>query len=311
MKKTVTLLWLLFVCFMAYSTPPEKNDNKKTIKNSALLPYSTLDLDDDFIYPAWGFYFDVSPGISNISNNNLPSVMNAKSGLGYALNVGYFHSVSPWIKLKTGVGITSYKKTLTANGEAPQQTFQDIDDDTYTETLTLNDVEKTSNPMYLSVPLIFEFGNPNIDKPGFYADLGLKYSFLINENYSYSGTYSTKGTYEQWNVTLENVPELGFYDNQNQEASAEFKKNNFSIVAGAGVFIPVSSVIIFKGGLVTNWGLTDIGNNKAENTNPNVIGDEIYSFRARYIDNSLAVTRGSRTFHLGIEFGLYISHRLK
>ncbi len=159
--------------------------------------------------------------------------------------------------------------------------------------------------------MIFEFGNPNIEKIGFYADLGLKYSYLLNESYSSSGTYSTTGTYEQYNVTLKNIPELGFYNDKNPENYANLKKSNFSLVAGAGVFVPLSSTIIFKGGLVTNIGLADIGNNIPANPNSNVINDNIYSYRSRYIDNTLAVVEGSRTFHFGIEFGIYISHRLK
>ncbi len=311
MKKTVTLVWLLFIYLIAYPNTHKKTEKEKPVENFSSLP-SKLKLNDDFIYPAWGFYVEVSPGISNIKNSNLSSgLWDSKSGLGYILNVGYFHSLSPWIKLKGGVGISGLNSTLKANGEAPQQTLTDIDNDSYTETLTLTNVEKKTNPMYVSVPFIFEFGNPNIDKPGFYADLGLKYSFLINDDYSASGTYSTKGTYEQWGVTLENIPELGFYDGKDMESNASLKKSNFAVVAGAGIFVPVSSTIILKGGIVTNIGLNDIGNSTPANNNPDAIKDETYSYRARYIDNSVAVTKGSKTFHLGVEFGLYISHRLK
>ena len=311
MKKTVTLICLLFIYIIAYPDIPEKTEKEIPIEVLSYLPSSKLNLDDDFIYPAWGFYFDISPGLSNIKNNNLSGLWDSKGGLGYSLNVGYFHSLSPWFKLKTGVGISGFKNTLTANGDALSQSFTDIDNDSYTETLTLTNVKKVTSPMYVSVPLIFEFGNPNIDKIGYYADLGIKYSFLINENYTSSGSYTTKGTYEQWGVTLENVPELGFYNNKGMETNAALKNNNFSVVAGAGIFIPLSSSIIFKGGIVTNIGVSDIGNTTLENNNQGVITDEVYSYRTRYVDNSLAVTKGSKTFHLGIEFGLYISHRLK
>jgi hypothetical protein len=312
MKKAVTLISLLFACLIAYPETPEKWEKEKPIEKFPYLPATKLNLDDNFIYPAWGFYFDVSPGISNIKNDNLSSgLWDSKKGLGYTLNAGYFHSLSPWVKIKAGVGISGYKNTLKANGDAPQQSFTDIDNDTYTETLTLTNVEKESSPMYLSIPLIFEFGNPNIDKTGFYVDIGFKYSFLINENYSSSGSYSTKGTYGQWEVTLENVPELGFYNDKSLESNAAFKNSNYSLIAGAGIFVPVSSAVIFKGGIVTNIGLADIGKNSVTNNNSRVINDEVYSYRARYTDNSMAVTEGSKTFHLGIEFGIYISYRLK
>ncbi|MCG6187528.1 porin family protein [Maribellus maritimus] len=312
MKKTITLIWLLFAYFVAFPITPEKKEKEKPIEISSNLSPGDLSLDNRFIYPAWGFYFEASPGLTNIKNNNLSSeIWDSKKGLGYTFNVGYFQSLGPWFKIKTGIGISSYNNTLNANGDLPTQTLSDIDNDTYTETLTLTNVEKTTNPMYLSVPLIFEFGNPNIERIGFYADLGLKYSFLLNESYTSSGTYSTKGRYEQWEVTLENVPELGFYNNKNLATNAALKNSNISIVAGAGIFVPLSTVVIFKGGVVTNFGVADIGNNKTENTNSNVINNQVHEYRSPYIDNSLAVVKGSRTFHLGLEFGLYISHRLK
>ncbi len=312
LKKTAVSFCLLFTIGWLHAGEPAFPEKENSADNKSFASSSKLNLDDDFIYPAWGFYFDFSPGISNIKNSNLSStVWDSKKGLGFTFNVGYFHSLSAWFKLKSGIGITNYKNTLTADTDLPSQNFKDIDNDSYTEILTLTNIEKKSSPLYISVPLIFEFGNPNIEKIGFYADLGLKYSYLLNESYSSSGTYSTKGTYQQYNVTLENIPELGFYTNKTPEKNAGLKKSNFSLVAGAGVFIPLSSTIIFKGGLVTNIGLADIGNNTPANPNSNVINDNVYSYRSRYIDNTLAVVKGSRTFHFGIEFGVYISHRLK
>lgn len=312
MKKTGIIICLFLLSTVISFGASEKTEKEKPVENLAYLPSSRIDFSSDFIYPLWGFYFEASPGISNINNKNLSSdFWNSKGGLGYTLNVGYFHSLSPWIKLKTGLGISGFKNTLSANGEVPQQSLVDIDNDSYIETLTLENVEKVTNPMYLSIPLIFELGNPNINEIGFYADLGIKYSFLINDDHSTSGVYSTTGTYEQWEITLENIPELGFYNEKSLQMNAALKNSNISVVAGVGVFIPVSTNVIFKGGLVTNIGLSDIGNTTPENGNSDVISDETYAYRAKYIDNSLAVEQGSKTFHVGIQFGLYISHRFK
>ena len=313
MKKTVLLIWLLFTCIITYSNSPEKLGKKPAGEMFSSPSPSNMNFYNDFIYPVRGLYFNVSPGITEIMNSNLASnFWDLNAGFGYNLSVGYFQSLSPWFRIMAGVGFSSIKSKLTVNGDAPvHPVFTDIDNDSYKETLTLTNVEKKANPMYFSVPFIFEFGNPNIDKVGFYTDLGIKYSFLINDSYQSSGTYATKGTYDQYKVTLENVPELGFYSGKELESNASFKKSNISLLAGVGIFIPLSSVVIFKGGLVTNIGLTDIGNGNIKNTNSDVISDEVYSYRAGYIDNSFAVVKGSKTFHLGIEFGVYVSRRLK
>jgi hypothetical protein len=255
---------------------------------------------------------DASVGLSSIKNNNLSSeIWNSNGSLGYNFTTGYFHSLSPWIKIKAGIGISCYTNSLTGNGDIPTQQFKDIDDDIYTEHLALLNVKNTSNLMYLSIPLIIEFGNTNFNKIGFYLDFGIKYSFLVMENNKMNGTYTTKGNYLEWGVTLEDVPELGFYTQKSIEPSVGFQKNNYSILGGAGITIPISGVLIFKVGLAGSLGLNDIGNNPSDKTDENPLTEDTYEFRSRYIDNTLAVSEGSKTRYIGIEFGLYITKLVK
>ncbi len=312
MKNTAVLICLLVAVNLLHAAEPVTIKRQGSADNTFIASASRLNLKSNFIYPAWGFYVDVAPGFSKINNNNLNSdISGFDGGFGYLFTAGYFQSLSPWFKFKTGIGLSGYTSTFLADGTIPSTQFRDVDNDPYLENLTLNNVEQKTSPLYLSVPLILEFGNPNISKIGFYFDLGLKYSYLVNDNLKSSGTYSTSGTYEQWGVTLEDIPELGFYSSKQMESDVSLKKSNYSVIAGAGVYIPVNTVVILKAGITSNWGLADIGGNVPEKPAGSPLSHEVYNYRAQYIDNSFAVAEGSRTRFIGIEFGLYISHLLK
>jgi len=312
MKRVVLTICLLFLILSLIASNSATKTKEKTNDGASLIPAQQLKFNRGHIYPEWGFFIDGSTGISTIQNNNLSSdLWSYKSGLGYAFSVGYFRSISESFLIKSGLGISSYSSTSSGNGEVSMQQLKDIDNDNYTESLTLLNVENNVNLTYLSIPVILEFGNVNVSKLGFYIDFGVKYSFLVNDLYETKGSYTTKGTYDQWNVTLENVPELGFYTGKNVESNAKFKKSNFSLIGGVGISIPLSGEVILKMGVAGNYGLYDIGNNPPKKQEENPLSSNTYDFRSRYIDNSLAAAKGSKTRYLAIEFGLYINKLVK
>lgn len=306
---TVSLLFSILISHAINSDIPKQKGIKASILNgSSFVPSEK----GNSIVPVWGFFIDSSVGMSTIMNSNLSSeVWNSKSNLGYTFNLGYFHSFGSLFRIKTGLGFTSYSSSLTGNGEVLSSQFMDIDNDSYTETLILSDAQKTFNPMYLSLPILFEIGNLSINKTGLYLDLGFKYSFLFNENNKNQGTYTTKGNYDQWGVTIEDVEELGFYLSKDMESNVGFKKNNYSIIANAGVTIPVSGVVILKLGITGSFGLKDIGGKASGSSDISPLTEEAYQFRSQYIDNTFAVKKGSKTAYIGFEIGLYFNKQVK
>lgn len=316
MKKAVITIWLIFIIVIVFAGNPPEGENEKSKSNNSLFSPSNLPSNSNYrknyIYPEWGFFVDASPGISFINNNNLSSeIWKSKGDLGYSFNVGYFHSLNSSFKIKTGLGVSGYKNTLQGNGNIPPQIFTDVDNDPYTENLILTNVENNSSPTYLSIPAIFEYGQTNINKTGFYVNIGFMYSFLFNDSFKPGGSYTTTAYYDQWGLTLENIEELGLYTEKNLESNGTFRKNNLSVLGGVGITVPISSVVIFKAGFVGNLGLTDIGNNQPVQTDSDPLSAEAFEFRSRYVNNSLAVTKGTKTRQIGFEFGLYINKRLK
>ena len=311
MKKIIIAICLIISNIAVLATEPV-TEGKKEEKGIMYTTSSTLAPYRKNIYQEQGFYIDASPGISTIRNSNLSSdVWKSEVQLGYNFNIGYFRSFSPWVKLKIGIGILSYSTNLTGNGEIESPELTDIDNDIYIETLTFSDAKYSINPMYLSVPLTIEFGNPNINKVGYYIDFGIEYSYLISENNKTQGTYTAQGTYPEWGVTLSDVPELGFYSNRSLESSWSVQKSNYAVKSGAGITIPLSGVVIFKLGITGYLGLKDIGKRQVSETDFSALSDEAYAFRSKYINNPLAASGGSKTLFTGIEFGFYISNRVK
>lgn len=261
------------------------------------------------IYPAWGFFIDISSGLSTIGNKDI-SYQNWNSGnsIGYNVNLGYFYSINSLFKIKSGIGISSYHKSYTADGEFTSSELTDIDNDTYTESLTLSGATYNFNPLYLTVPLTFEIGETSVNKLGYYIDLGATFSYLIDENITADGNYTTRGIYPQWGVTLENIPELGFYT-KDLIAENDLNKSNLAIHGGAGITIPLSGVMILKLGLNAYLGLTDIGNTpKLPDNSP--VSLQVHQFRSAYINNPATIT-GSKARYIGIELGFIFSKRVK
>lgn len=311
MKKTIITICIVISSVTLFATEPiskgkQEEKNISYISSSTQAPYVLN------IYQEQGFYIEASPGLSAIRNNNLSSdIWKSESQLGYNFNIGYFRSFSSWFKIKFGLGFLSYSTNLTGNGEIQSPELKDIDNDTYIETLTLSDATYSINPMYLSVPLTIEFGNPSVNKVGYYVNFGIEYSYLISENNTTQGTYSASGTYPEWGVTLSDVPELGFYSSKNLESGWSIQKGNYSLKSGAGITIPLSGVVIFRLGIAGYLGLKDIGKRQTTETDFSMLSEEAYAFRSKYINNPLAASGGTKTLFTGIEFGFYISKRVK
>lgn len=311
MKGIITIC-LIFSCLILYAEEPIKKEDKKTKIISSYPTSHMLAQNEGVIYQEQGLYIDASPGISAIKNSNLSSdIWNSENSLGYHFNMGFFRSVSPLVKVKLGLGFSSYSTHLSAEGEVQSPELADIDNDNYFETLTLSNVEYDIKPMYLTIPLVIELGNANLNKIGYYFDFGFEYAYLINANSSASGSYSSKGTYPKWGVTLENVPELGFYSERNLDSELDMPKSNYSLKGGGGITVPLSGLIIFKIGVTGHLGLKDLGNKQVKNPDSSPISQQAHEFRSKYINNPVTSAKGSKTLYTGIEFGFYISKRVK
>ena len=112
--------------------------------------------------------------------------------------------------------------------------------DNFTESLSLN---------YIGIPIRLCFGQPIKDRVSVYAKLGATPSINIGTpTLVGDGTYSLKGHYPGWNVTLEDIEELGFVSHhdfyEDNKVETEIKKFNLWGNLAVGAYMPLKVVPI-------------------------------------------------------------------
>lgn len=102
---------------------------------------------------------------------------------------------------------------MNANREACQVALDnqhDVDGHSYQAQYQYSDLNETLSLTYLDIPIRICFGQPVRGEASVFAKIGITPSILLNSSFTGQGTYTKKGHYEQWQVTFEDIPELGF-----------------------------------------------------------------------------------------------------
>lgn len=337
MKKTVLLALAALFAMLVQAKKPEKyNKDKNSLYYSSIPSPVFGEQSNSFLYPVWGYYISASGGMSKFKGvdkeitNNVTWIQS--DGIGMSFNVGIFKALSPRLKLITGLGVDIYNSTLECDSllfsNKLSYTSKDFyDDDTYEETLELKNALHEVSPIFVSVPLLLEFGKTPAEEVGFYVDMGIRFSYCFSDGYSADGTYSAQGKYgpKLGNVVISNVPELGLFhemplgedyrivtvvvdekeEKKRQPIVEEFGKVNMSLQGGIGATIPVGDMLLLKVGAIIHFGLNDISGNTG-----GVMG--IITRRSEFVNNPYVTGEGeTSTMYFGLELGLYLNKRLK
>lgn len=157
------------------------------------------------------------------------------------------------VSIEAGIGIRSLKLSATrAPGEYTESGI-DANGDSFQAMYSFGALQESHSLTYLDIPVRVCFGQPAKGQVGVYAKVGLTPSVKIGDKFQGEGTYTLKGYYPQWDVTLENIVELGFgtdldyYTADNQpEASGFVLWGN----AMLGAYIPLKGTqVLFNAGL--------------------------------------------------------------
>ena len=163
------------------------------------------------------------------------------------------------VSIEAGVGFRSLPMLAKFNNYNENYTTLDCDGDAYrpifedcSERLTMNCLE---------VPVRFCLGQPNKNKVSVYTKLGVTPSFILSSNLKISA-YSSKGYYPNWNVTFEDIGELGFTDEDESNEKLtpkEGKRFNLWANAALGAYVPLSSSILFNVGAKLDYPIMKTG----------------------------------------------------
>ena len=319
--KTISILGIICILFLfqvsLYSSVfEEHNKNPGTYQTSEfishdyLLSYSLPPLlsnggSSRVNYPNKAIFLNFTPGYSRIYNKDIyiDEYWDAKGGFGYNAELGYIFKLKPIVAFGIGLGLSSYQATLRVDTYTEQmQNFIDIDGDILSDySQTLFDIFQKTTIKYFDLPIFIEIGNPNIDRVGYYAKIGVKLSLPLSDSYLSHGHLSSSGYYEIYSCFVEGVDahELGLFDNYSIDKPWEndLKSFNVSAIASAGISLPLSNLFILKFGANINLGLTEISAEKESNF-------ENMKYNGDY--NSLLVNPNNKTTvqSCGIEVGL-------
>ena len=308
MKKYILTFFAILLILPVFSGNDSKIElNSNAPFNSTSYGYLPGGSSSTVSYPSKGLYVNVIPSFAGIKNKDITDDENwtVKNGMGFSIEAGYFTKFKPLIGLGFGLSYSSYSTEISADSQMLDYPDQDVDEDDYIMTVETSEITEKLNISYLDIPVFIEFGNPNIDKIGFYGRVGVKISFPISQTFTPSGLASYEGYYEQYHVTLYGIDELGFYDNKSVYENTEMNLNsvNISALLSGGITFPLSNYLILRVGANANFGLMEISSQKADDYD-NSKYDGNYS---KLLENPNAKTT---TQSFGLELGIIYNLRL-
>lgn len=166
------------------------------------------------------------------------------------------------LSVEAGVGIRNFSLSAGLTESSMTMKVNDADGDASQAIYTFRNLAERLALTYLDIPVRLCFGQPLKDRVVVYAKLGVTPSLKIASSFTGEGTYDLKGYYQQWDVTLDDVSELGYGENLPCYDGYEPALKSFvlwgNVALGASVPFK-NSPIAFNAGLKLDFPLTGLG----------------------------------------------------
>jgi hypothetical protein len=161
---------------------------------------------------------------------------------------------------------------------------------------------------YLDIPVYVEIGRPDRMKASAFFKVGVRASVKVAGKPDCEGTYTSKGYYPQWDVTLFDIAPLEYYPKKNCYSNSENEYNLSPFVLwgsfSGGVNIPLNDA---KKNRIAKWMLrvsaqVDYSLTPISKSLPDVIstGTKFRLFQS----NMLGGENGSKMFSAGLTLGI-------
>lgn len=184
--------------------------------------------------------------------------------LNYSL---YFSEFSP-LALKFGVGLGIYRSS--ASFGTLRDTIlglKDADGDTYDARMTYRDVSEKVVLQYLELPFVLHIGNSyNTGGVQAWIDAGFLFGLQVGSKFEGNGKYTSEGYYRAWNVTMSNVPALGFVSDADlyaDDALPNVSKFVVWAIGAAGLHLPFSDSFGMDLGVNCSYTLMPVAKHEA------------------------------------------------
>ena len=217
-----------------------------------------------------GLYAGIS-GIYNQSmllNNTIISNTTWETSLGSGISpsIDVYYMITKGFGIGTGLRFGSYSSMMSIKNFNKQlsSTVTDVDGDEYYPIFNISQLEELNSYKTIDIPLSLKFRGGK-GKTGMYFDLGVIYSMFRNASYTLNGEATTMGYYDQFNVTLSNIPDYDFETTEYNSATFDMSvpDKNLSAFVSTGLTFVVYPDIAMRVGINALYGLTDLMYNES------------------------------------------------
>ncbi|WP_139314926.1 outer membrane beta-barrel protein [Saccharicrinis aurantiacus] len=240
----------------------------------------------------------ISYGSQSVNYDYRANSSKSMMGIGFGADIQYH--ISEYMIIGSGIRYNEYGATFNLGSFQSEAPMIDQDNDAYILKASGTNIEEEHTVGAIEVPLFFRYQKWISSDFILYGATGPVFSFLGTVKTTInSGSLSTSGYYPQWNLTIDDVPEYGFYTRDITELSTvtEFKTSiAWLIEVGSEYYVSKRLNLAF--GLYYQPGLNNISSTTAEGllTDPN-------SYTGT-INNADKIQLTKAGFKLGVNFDL-------
>ena len=147
--------------------------------------------------------------------------------------------------IEAGLGLCTYKVSASSPACEITENIIDANGDNCQAIFNYSNRTESLSLLYLNIPIRACFiSQPIKNNVSVYAKVGITPSVKMSSSFTGTGAYDLKGYYPQWDVTLENIPELGFGSGMECYADVEPDLNSFIVWGNiaAGVYVPLGKL---------------------------------------------------------------------
>jgi outer membrane murein-binding lipoprotein Lpp len=173
------------------------------------------------------------------------------------------------LSVEAGVGIRNFGLSASLAESSLTVKANDADGDPAEAVYTFRNLAERLSLTYLDIPVRLCFGQPLKDRVVVYAKLGLTPSLKVASSFTGEGRYDLEGYYQQWDVTLDDIDELGYGEDLPCYEGYEPALKSFVLWGNValGAYVPFkNSPIALNAGLKLDIPLTVLGEAAASET---------------------------------------------
>jgi len=222
-----------------------------------------------------------------------------KSGTGGTFNLGYSFFVNSNWGFGAGLGLQTAQSKGILNFTSSSSAI-DADGDNFELRTYFNNWTEKQKALFLDIPVGIQYQRWFNGKNGMLAMAGGKISVPVSSSYEVvSGSITTTGYYEQWNVELSDMPQHGFTTSSDRPSANLALNTSYSVFADLGWQYKMSEKLDLYAGGYISFGLNNLIS----------AGEKpVYQVSGTY--NSMLVSRQTDKVNL-LTFGVKVGLRLR